>query len=311
MDEKITFYLEEIKQIKNQEFIPPVTCEIDISNKCSLDCKFCMCSKYIKNSRVDMTMENYLRLIYDLKRIGTRSITFTGGGEPLENPLFNKFIDIAFDLQFEVGLITNGMFLDKVQKLSKFKFIRVSLDASDSETYKIVKGVDCFDKVVENIKNALKQNKTVGISYIVGPDNNTRLVDAQTLADTLGVIFIQFKPAYINNEAFKFKMPKQEETTMKTYRYKTGERLPCQIAHLVGIVTADGGVYYCSHHRGEPQFYIGSISQESFESLWTKRLHYKNFAIKQCPPCRYANYARYLKELTSKGELFFDHRHFL
>lgn len=311
MEHKILYYLDKIKRIQEGEFVPPVTCEIDTSNLCPLDCSFCMYKKYIKASRAVMSMDVYLRLVYELKRLGTRSITFTGGGEPLTNPNFNTFVEIASELGFELGLITNGVYLDKVSDLEAFKFIRVSLDASDSQTYEKVKGVDLFDKVIKNIKHAVKLNDTVGISYVVGPDNDERLEYAQQLANDLGVRYIQFKPASINREIFKFKLPEEDDKTIHTPRYKMNERLPCQIAQLIGIVTADGGVYYCCQHRGELSFYMGSLSQESFETLWRRRFEFKNFHIKQCPSCRYMNYAKYYKNLMKEGDLFVDHRNFL
>lgn len=311
MEEKIVYYLNEIKKLENGEFVPPVTCEIDPSNACPLDCNFCMFEKYRKESNIHMSMENYLRLVYDLNRIGTKSITFTGGGEPIANPNFNKMVDIACDLGFEVGLVTNGVLLDKVNRPSRFKFIRVSLDASDAETYKLVKGADYFDKVIHNITEALKQNPTVGISYVVGPDNDKNLKIAQTMAHDLGVAYIQFKPAYINGDIYNFRMPNQTDETIKTKRYKLREKLPCLIAHLVGVVTADGSVYYCCQHRGKMNFYLGSIAQEQFSEIWKRRLGHKNFDTRQCPMCRYGNYSKYLKELLQQGDLFFEHKNFL
>ena len=311
MEEKILYYLNEIKKLQNKEFVPPVTCEIDPSNACPLNCGFCMFKKYLDQSNVHMSMENYLRLIYDLHRIGTKSITFTGGGEPLMNPNFNKFVDIAEDLGFEMGLVTNGVLLEKLNRPNRFKFIRVSLDASDSTTYINVKGADYFDKVIENVKNTLKQNPTVGLSYVVCPENEKGIVEAQNLANQLGVAYIQIKPAYLDGKIYKFKKPGDTEETIETKRYKLRSKLPCLLAHLVGIVTADGGVYYCCQHRGIPNFYLGSIAQEQFSTIWQRRLNHNNFSLSQCPMCRYANYAKYLSETLSKGDLFFEHKNFL
>lgn len=314
MENKIYYYLDQIKKLQNGEFVPPVSCEIDPSNQCPADCSFCMFSQYIKTSRVHMKWDVYLKLIYELKHLGTKSITFTGGGEPLMNPKFNDMAQVAHDLGFEIGLVTNGILMNELQNAELFKFIRVSLDAGTHETYQKVKGIDAFSKVVENMTAALKINKTVGISYVVGPDNNTmdELNMAQGLADNLGAAYIQFKPMYINGGIFTdYKLPTSTETTIKTPRYKTGEKLPCIIAHLVGVVTADNSVYYCCQGRGKLNYRLGSISQESFESLWRQRLKHTNIALRQCPPCRYSNYAKTVKELLKEGDYFFEHKYFL
>ena len=312
MEQKIYYYLDQIKKIQQGEFVPPVTVEIDPSNACPADCSFCMFQDYIKSARVHLKWDLYLKLIYELKHLEIKSITFTGGGEPLANPKFNEMVQVAHDLGFEIGLVTNGILLEMLKKPEYFKFIRVSLDASDAEMYTKVKGVDAFDRVIKNIENTLKKNPTVGISYVVGPDNNYNLDVAQQIADDLKVVYIQFKPCHIGNEIFTdYKLPEKYETTIITPRYKIRDLLPCAIAHLVGIVTADGGVYYCCHGRGKLNYRIGSIGHETFESLWRQRLEYKNIAIRQCPPCRYANYARAVKELLKEGDYFFEHRNFI
>ena len=91
---KISFYLDHIEKLKKGEYIPPVTVEIDAANTCNLNCSFCMYKKYLKASQAVMTLDTYIQLIYNLKHIGVRSITFTGGGESLTNPNFNKFAQI-------------------------------------------------------------------------------------------------------------------------------------------------------------------------------------------------------------------------
>ncbi len=313
MENKIYYYLDQLKLIEKGEFVPPVTCEIDPSNACPADCNFCMFSDYIKTSRVHLKWDLYIKLIYELKHIGTKSVTFTGGGEPLANPRFNDMVQLAHDLGFEIGLITNGILLDKLARPNYFKFIRVSLDASDAEMYKKVKGVDQFNFVLNNIKNILPENPNLGISYVVTPDNRDGLQEAQDIADKMEVAYIQFKPSYINGGIYQeWRMPEvTSQSTIKTPRYKITDRLPCNIAHLVGVVTADGGVYYCCQGRGRMNYRIGSIGQESFESLWRQRLTHKNISTRQCPPCRYGNYAKVVKELLKEGDYFFEQKLFL
>jgi len=312
MDKKIYYYLEKIKKIQNNVFVPPVSCEIDPSNACNAKCSWCMFAEYRKHSTNHLKWDHYLKLVYELKHLGTKSITFTGGGEPLMNPKFNDMVDVAKNLGFELGLVTNGIQLHELKRPEYFKFIRVSLDSSNQEMYEKVKGVDFFPRVIENIKDAVRRNGTVGLSYVVGPDNRNGIEEAQTLADSLKVAYIQFKPMYINGGIYEdFRMPDEEPNTIETKRYKAGERLPCHIAHLVGVVTADGGVYYCCQGRGKTNFYIGSIAHESFEAIWRRRLLHRNYHIKQCPPCRYMNYAKGIKDLLEEGDLFFEHKNFL
>ena len=100
MDKKINYYLREIDQLQSNEFVFPVTVEIDPSNNCMLDCSFCMYASYLKSDRCYLDWKLYVDLLKELRDGGTRSITFTGGGEPLMNKRFNSMVDLSFSNGF-------------------------------------------------------------------------------------------------------------------------------------------------------------------------------------------------------------------
>jgi uncharacterized protein len=310
MNNKIYYYLDKVEKLDQGEFVGPVTCEIDPSNKCNLDCDFCMFEKYRKASGETLPWDIYEKLLSDLKTLDVRSITFTGGGEPLMNPRFNQMAGAARSMDFQIGLVTNGVLLNKVEELESYIFIRVSLDSHNAEDYKAVKGCDHFDRVVENIRNAVREDTTIGISYVVSEENNKDLYKAEELACELGVDYIQIKPAYINGKIFTdFEYP-DGRPVIETKRFMPEDNTPCTIAALVGIVGADSNVYYCCQHRGKDLFTLGSLKEHSFTDLWKKRLALKP-NVSLCPPCRYMNYTRAYKKMIEDGDLFFQHRYFL
>lgn len=310
MNNKIYYYIDKVEQLEKGNFVGPITCEIDPSNRCNADCNFCMFSKYRKDSSRDLPWNIYEEVLHDLKNLDTRSITFTGGGEPLMNPRYNQMAGAARAMGFQIGLVTNGILLDKVEDLESYIFIRVSLDSHNAEDYKKVKGCDRFDQVVENIRKAVRDNTTIGISYVVGPDNNKDLCKAEQLACDLGVDYIQIKPAYMNGKIFTdFDYP-DGRPVIGTKRYMAEDNIPCTIAALVGIIGADSNVYYCCQHRGKDFFTLGSLEDSSFTELWKKRLALKP-KVSLCPPCRYMNYTRAYKKMIEDGDLFFQHRYFL
>jgi len=310
MDTKIYYYLDQVERLRKGEMVPPVTCEIDPSNYCMLSCDFCMYQKYLEQDRRNLSYDIYESLLYELNEIGTKSITFTGGGEPLMHPKINRMIEDALKLDFEIGLVTNGVLLDKIDNLDKFEFIRVSLDASNAEMYKDVKGSDHFLKVLDNIKMTLKKNKTVGLSYVISDRNNVYLDVAEELADDLGVAYIQFKPAWIDGKVFDDYTLSNGKNVIETSRYVAKDNLPCLISSLIGVVGADGEVYFCCQHRGDPEFALGSLYVDRFETIWKRRLDIKP-DISSCPMCRYQNYAKAYNDIVEKGTLFFKHRNFL
>jgi len=310
MDNKIYYYLDAVEKLQKGEFVPPVTAEIDPSNKCMLDCEFCMFQDHIKSHRNILPWNVYQDVLGELRELGTKSITFTGGGEPLTNPRFNQMVGAAFMLGFEVGLVTNGILLNKVENLESFKFIRVSLDAHNRDDYVNLKGIDYFDTVLENVTKALKWNKIIGLSYVVNDKNNRDLHKAEELANSLGVAYLQIKPAYINSKIFTdFEYP-DGRPTINTERHMPDDNTPCNIASLIALIGADSNVYYCCQHRGKDKFNLGSLKEHSFTDLWKKRLRLKP-DVTLCPPCRYMNYTRAYKSILEDGDLFFQHRYFL
>ena len=311
MDNKIYYYLDQVEKLNNGEFVAPISCEVDTSNSCNLKCNFCMFGEWREDHHENLDLDVYISLIGELSRMGTKSITFTGGGEPLMNPNFNLMVKMAKSLGFQIGLVTNGVLLDKVENIEDFLFIRVSLDAYNKKDYKKVKGMDQFDRVLENITSAIKRNKIIGLSYVVGPYNNKDLYRAEDLANELGTAYLQIKPSYINDrgEIFTdFEYP--DGRSIGTKRYLPEDNVPCTIAALVSIIGANGDVYYCCQGRGVDRLTLGNLKDKSFKQIWTERLALRP-NVSLCPMCRYMNYTKAYKKIIEDGDLFFQHRYFL
>lgn len=310
MERKIYYYMDRVRDTIEGRYAPPVTCEIDPSNACPLDCSFCMYANFLKTHRHHLDWSLYLRLIMDLARQGVKSVTFTGGGEPLMHPGFNDMVEAALGVGLEVGLVTNGVLLHKVSRLETFTFIRVSLDAHNRATYQRVKGSDQFAQVISNIMMAAEKNRTVGISYVVCEQNSLDLDKAASLAKKVGAAYIQFKPALLNGRLFTAYRAPDGLEVIKTDRYRGNDTLPCAIAHLVGVVSATGDVYYCCQHRGNKKYNLGNLRKANFTEIWKRRQALKP-DIKDCPHCRYMSYARVYEKVTRESTLFFEHRSFL
>lgn len=255
----------------------PITCEIDPSNRCQNNCNFCMYADYRQNNAM-LELGAYEDLLEDLKAMGTKSITFTGGGEPLTNPDFDRMVLLAKDADFKIGLITNGILLDTIATADLFEFVRVSLDAATSETYRKIKGNGYFERVLDNIETF-----QTGISFVVCPDNEHEVDLAKQMYDFGKSKYIQFKPVYGTT------LEREIEGAINTDRFPVQNSLPCHIAGLVGIVGADGSVWYCCQKRGNKHYLLGNIHEESFADIWADRVHVEPVTT-QCKTCRYQNY---------------------
>lgn len=280
-----------------------ITCEIDLSNRCQNGCSFCMFKEYRKAAPVDLNHVVCYDLLYDLKAMGVRSITFTGGGEPTLHPRFESIVNIAKAYEFELGLITNGITLAEHDEdfYKQFRFVRISLDAGTKETYAKIKSNDAFDEVMSYLYTKRLQSVTqVGVSYVVCEENKDEIRLAQSLVRGRRIRYIQFKPVHGTEiELGKIDKPHNNDETIQTVRYKVASTLPCHIAGLVGIVGADANVWYCCQKRGVEKYRLGNLGESPMAEIWARREDIKP-NIEECTTCRYANYVEELYNPTIK-----------
>jgi MoaA/NifB/PqqE/SkfB family radical SAM enzyme len=259
-----------------------------------------------------MSVAMFCELIADLKNIGVKSITFTGGGEPLANKEFHRMVNFATLSGFELGLITNAVMLDQIIPLTPiFKFIRVSLNAPSPSVYKSIHGLDQFDKVIKNVKAAMLEGAFVGLSYVVCEENADGIQAASKLADFLGVEYIQFKPAWSDDGTTftDYRVP-DNGRNITTNRFMAKNSDPCKAASLVGVVGAEGNVYYCCQQRGLDKYIVGNINKAKFSEIWPNRDKVIP-DFRKCPRCRYMNYVESYSKIVNSGSILYKHRRFL
>ena len=105
----------------------PVMFHVCLTNRCQLACPFC-CYRDRVGCEV-MPIDRILKFVDDCDRLGTRTWELTGGGEPLLYPWLDELLDKLFQARFAVGLMTNGLGLERVKNPGAFRWIRVSLHA--------------------------------------------------------------------------------------------------------------------------------------------------------------------------------------
>jgi len=83
----------EFSNFLNGEKIYPINVEISPCHTCNATCDWCFYAgthEKLKNSTLDKKVG--IQLLEDLILIGTKAVTWTGGGEPTLHPDFNEFI---------------------------------------------------------------------------------------------------------------------------------------------------------------------------------------------------------------------------
>lgn len=273
---KILAHLKETDSIVSGNLTYPISCEIDTSNYCQNNCEWCIYKDYLKANRCHLDLDLYKEIVNQLKFNGCKSITFTGGGEPTMNPNIKEMIDFAYRKGFKLGLITNGIRLNEIkERLFKFEFVRVSLDAINAFQYALLKHTNYFSIVCKNIEEAASMDLTdIGISMVYSTGGWKLAEQFHSLGQKLGVTYSQVKPV-VNDKV---------EKTNK------------EINGLIGQVAADGKYYYCCVHRGKEDFCVGNLRKNNINELTITR---RNFVpdLTQCSTCRYVNYAEEYKKV--------------
>jgi len=343
---KILNHWRTLKLILGGKNPPPISCEIDPSNLCNHDCIWCMYHDFNKQNNVIMRRGIMFPMIDELGDGGVKSVTFTGGGEPLMNPLTTEALYMAKKKKMDVGLVTNGGLMDRdVCKaiVDTCTFLRVSLDAATPDIHKLLHRPknpkdDNFLRIIENVKLLIslrKQQKahvTIGIAFLVHSLNYHEIYKASKLVKDIGADYIQIRPAFIpskrilertwpavqkliddslqlNDDQFNVFpiLHRFDEIRRADRTYKR-----CLAHALLGVVGANATLYLCCQLRGNPRFSFGSLGRgKSFFDIWRSQKRQdviKHIDVDKCPPCRYNKYNELLDYLSDKIK---PHKNFL
>ncbi len=301
-DFKIFHHPEKLNDIINKKRTAPIYLRIKPTNICNQDCYYCTYKNSITTTGREVKKNDFIpfdkmtEMINDFENIGVKAITLSGGGEPLFYKYIIPTLEMLFERNFDVSVVTNAQSLkgEVATLLYNAKWIRVSLDSANEETYKKIRNVNTFNEVIDNIKNfCLNKNENcdVGINFVVSKDNYTQIYDMAKLAKEIGVNNIKFAGIVFNegtreyheeicdvvleqiqrakedfvDESFnivsKYAVEIKEEAHQREYDN-------CHISQIFAVVGADCNVYMCHQLAYTERGTIGSVAERSFKDLW-------------------------------------------
>ena len=149
----------------------PVLCNYYVTYRCNAKCGFC--DIWEKPSPY-VTLENVGENLLALKKLGVKVIDFTGG-EPLLHQQIDQFFGLAKEMKFITTLTTNTLLYPKFAERIKGKvdMLHFSLDTADKEKHDAMRGVACFDFVMESIELAKTLSERPDILFTVFEENKT------------------------------------------------------------------------------------------------------------------------------------------
>lgn len=318
------------------ELGPPIECSLDPVFKCNNRCYYCNSQKYLREQKRTgmLSWGDMYELLCFLARWGVKGVCFGGGGESTLNPFLQPIIPICASLGMETSLVTNGsMLYDQHlnEALMSSRWVGISLDACDRETYKKIRGVDMFDKVVDGIKKLVamkeyrKSRVDIAIKVLVLPQNIAILADICRMAKELGVQDFHIRPVDLERKDYKlatrlnldmdfineqFALCHDEETDtfhVYTVMHKYDQDFhvkhdfrKCLASPLVIQVCTDGNCYVCVDHRIEERFKLGSM--EDIGQWWGSDSHRDLVQsinpLTECSRCTWSEYNKQIEEVV-------------
>jgi len=118
-----------VKVLKGNKIIP-IHVQLNPTNVCNFNCPFCSCGN--RDKTVMLPFEDIVEIMTRAKECGCKSVTITGGGEPLMHPQINEIITyLAEKLGLKVGIVTNGSMITMLKPQTLFWISWIRISASD------------------------------------------------------------------------------------------------------------------------------------------------------------------------------------
>ncbi len=293
---KIFYHPEKIVAYKQGKRPFPTTVEIDLTNRCNHRCSFCFYAEHLAASRDSLETDVIKARISEMAKLGTRGVSFTGGGEPLLHRDYAALVEHTTRAGIDVGTITNGfMIRGRLIPLlcESASWVRISMGGGDAKSYEAVQGVDQFDRILGNVK-ALCTHKAqtgsglnIGVRILVTRENLASLDNIATeLLDT-GLDYLQLAqdqftpegdPWWGSDEVQERLAVVESALAPGGIRVLASGYVPLQgelarprtcYAHFFQVaITAEGDVVFCKNARGEERFTLGNINTQTLEEIW-------------------------------------------
>lgn len=188
----------------------PIHLQLESTDACNLNCT--TCSRDIIVTRASLLKTEYWKGIIDEMR--PSNINVSGIGEPFLHPDIYDIIAYAKSKGAAVNCATNFTRLyDNHRKVVECGIdqLKVSIDATDPETFKLIRGEDSWEEIVENIRQvndwkiALDSRRpSIRLNFALQRFNYLQCVELVELARELNVDALYYQHlSYVDMEGRK------------------------------------------------------------------------------------------------------------
>lgn len=303
--EKLLLHFGRVADWLKGKNIAPILVEISPSNKCNCSCSYCFYrNKHDKTHIKTETLESTLK---DMKEMGVKAVSWTGGGEPTQHPKFDEIVTYAHLEGLKQGLFTNGT--KNLLHPEFFEWIRVSV---------------ADDKLYGKHIPKWREKTTVGVCMTITEENTRLIPKIKHDAEHLKAHYFQIRPALMPPgtkqlnlpQGMIFNMAKSEKIPVYLSEYKwedykkEKEYKECYGHNFCPFIDSNGDVAACAYHLKEPEYVFGNLYKKSFKEIWENRNPNK-IKIKNCQSCCKLHETNKILYFLKHGEKQIDHVDFI
>lgn len=230
--------------------------QIETTNICNHQCKFCPNSKQ-KRKRKFIDKELAYRLINEGSSLGVKSICFHMNGEPLACNYLEDLIAFSKQKGYTyIFITTNGVLADK-ERLDKLfsaglDSIKFSINAGTRESYIKIHGKDDFERVLQNLEYAIdyktkvNNNLKIFISYAVSKETLGEVESFyKRYKDKVDDILYYHLCSYAGQCIEEIEELYVDISSMNVPTFKIMHSLPCAALNTTIAVTCEGYMSIC------------------------------------------------------------------
>ncbi|MBN1351465.1 radical SAM protein [candidate division KSB1 bacterium] len=286
----------EALRLKQGEKISPWMSLIHLTERCNHNCYGGDCEYAdIRSSKNihELNRDRALLLIDEIRELGSLSILFSGGGEPMLHPAFAEVIERAQSNGLMVGIFSNGSLIEKYNLAPNIvdyaTFIRVSIDAASPATFSTVRGVSGsgFKKVIAGVTSLVeertrkKKNIDIGLKFLISKMNIEEISDIIELGLKIGVDTIQFKPLRGGKNEMNQNEISRAKQLIKNAKLahpnfiiggtddKRHDLIPCFLTPLRAVIDGRGDVMLCNYFNHRRYTHkIGNVYHKKLTDIW-------------------------------------------
>jgi len=307
----------------------PITVSVDPANICNCKCLNCNADFILEQDKRCMMSKEYLEKLADfLFDWQVRGVCLGGGGESLCNPYTGKFIhDLKYN-DIGIGMVSNGILLDRVPELKELNWLGISMDSGTPEVWGLVHGASpkLFDRVVKGMTDLVSQDVDVTYKYLARPENVQDVYKGVEMAKLIGCRNFHIRPAappWFDNEKKNLFKPEQVDSVIEQLEAarkdfpevnvigifnKLGANnwrivhpfRNCWAIFVTCVFQANGKIGFCCDNRGNDHFEIGPFDDpRKLLDFWGSSKHFKmqcGKCFESCPRCTFKVFNEYFEK---------------